>query len=300
MLQGVHFLLTYMCNFECDHCFVYSGPYAQGTFTIKQIKAVIDELTTIKTVDWVYFEGGEPFLFYPLMLEGIRIALNQGFKIGIVTNSYFATTEEDAELWLKPMIELGISNLSISDDPLHHGEGEENPARRLMAAAMKIGMPASSISIEKPSVAAPTTGVQGKGEPVIGGDTMLRGRAVEKLIEGLPRKSWQTFNECPHEELVTPKRVHLDPYGHVHLCQGVSMGNMWETPLSQLVMQYDADAHPICGPLAKGGPALLSKKYGVKHEETYVDACHFCYEIRKSLIDKFPQYLAPRQVYGLD
>ena len=108
MLQGVHFLLTYMCNFECDHCFVYSGPSAPGTFTLKQIRDVIDEFAKIDTAEWVYFEGGEPFLFYPIMLEGIRIARDKGFKVGVVTNSYFATTEEDAEIWLKPLIELNI------------------------------------------------------------------------------------------------------------------------------------------------------------------------------------------------
>ena len=300
MLQGVHFLLTYMCNLECDHCFVYSGPDAQGTFTIKQIRNVIDELTKINTVEWVYFEGGEPFLFYPLMLEGIRIARNKGFKVGVVTNSYFATTEEDAEIWLKPLIELDISDLSISDDPLHHGEEVENPAKRLIAAAQNMGMPASSITIEKPAIEVPAVGTQEKGEPVVDGGTMLRGRAVEKLIEGLPKRSWETFTECPHEELVAPKRVHIDPFGNVHICQGLSMGNMWEIPLSKLIMEYDVDSHPICGPLDKGGPVLLTKKYEVTHEEAYVDACHFCYSVRKSLIEKFPQYLAPRQVYGLE
>jgi len=300
MLQGVHFLLTYMCNLECDHCFVYSGPDAQGTFTIKQIRNVIDELTKINTVEWVYFEGGEPFLFYPLMLEGIRIARNKGFKVGVVTNSYFATTEEDAEIWLKPLIELDISDLSISDDPLHHGEEAENPAKRLIAAAQNMGMPASSITIEKPAIEVPAVGTQAKGEPVVGGGTMLRGRAVEKLIEGLPKKPCETFTECPHEELIAPKRVHIDPFGHVHICQGLSIGNMWEIPLSKLIMEYDVASHPICGPLAKGGPALLAKKYEVAHEKAYVDACHFCYIVRKSLIGKFPQYLAPGQVYGLE
>jgi len=40
MLTGLHFLLTYTCNFECDHCFVYSRPGAKGTFTIAQIRDV--------------------------------------------------------------------------------------------------------------------------------------------------------------------------------------------------------------------------------------------------------------------
>lgn len=112
MLTGLHFLLTYMCNSECDHCFVYSGPDAKGTFTLSQIRKVVDEATKIGTIEWIYFEGGEPFLFYPLMLEGIKIARSMGFKTGVVTNAYYATSEEDAELWLSPLCELGISALA--------------------------------------------------------------------------------------------------------------------------------------------------------------------------------------------
>ena len=122
---------------------------------------------------------------------------------------------------------------------------------------------------------------------------------MEKLVEGLPKRNWEEFTECPYEDLKDPKRVHLDPYGHIHLCQGLSMGNMWETPLSTIVKNYNAQSHPICGPLIRGGPALLAKEYKVKYEEKYVDACHFCYLLRLALIDRFPQYLAPRQVYGL-
>ena len=78
------------------------------------------------------------------------------------------------------------------------------------------------------------------------------------------------------------------------------MGNMWETPLSALVRDYHADSHPVCGPLLNGGPAALAVQYDVQHEEEYVDECHFCYLLRLALMDRFPQYLAPRQVYGLD
>ena len=74
---------------------------------------------------------------------------------------------------------------------------------------------------------------------------------------------------------------------------------MWQTPLSELVKKYDCDSHPISRPIAEGGPALLAEEYGIKHEEQYVDACHLCYSLRLALLDKFPEYLAPRQVYGL-
>ena len=43
MLTGIHVLLTYTCNFECDHCFLYCSPRAEGTFTLEQIREVIEE-----------------------------------------------------------------------------------------------------------------------------------------------------------------------------------------------------------------------------------------------------------------
>jgi len=299
MLRGIHFLLTYACNFECDHCFLCCGPNSEGTFTLKQVKQVLAEATKVGTMEWVYFEGGEPFLFYPLMVEGVKIARDIGFKTGIVTNAYWATSEEDAALWLKPLAELELADLSVSDDAFHRGDKEDNPAERAMAAAKSLGMPADSICIKEPTVETDMDREQDRGAPVIGGGAMFRGRAVEKLVEGLPTRPWDELTECPYEDLRNPGRVHLDPFGQVHLCQGLTMGDMWETPLSKLLKNYDPDSHPICGPLLKGGPALLAKEYEVEHEDEYVDECHFCYLLRLALIDRFPQFLAPRQVYGL-
>ncbi len=300
MLKGIHFLLSYKCDSECDHCFLYSSPRAKGTFTLDQIKRVFNELAKLETIEWVYFEGGEPFLFYPLVYEGIRIAHDMGFRTGVVTNTYWATSEGDAELWLKPLQDLGVSDISISDDEFHSEDNEANTAKHALDAARKLGMSCGSISIDKPTFEAGTDKGQAKGKPVVGGGVMFRGRAVEKLTGSLPRRPWQEFTECPYEDLKNPERVHLDAYGNIHLCQGVSMGNMWDVPLSKIVKQYDADSHPICRPLVKGGPALLAREYSVKQEDTYIDACHMCYLVRLALLDKFSQYLAPRLVYGLE
>jgi hypothetical protein len=300
MLTGLHFLLTYMCNSECDHCFVYGSPRVRGTFTLERLRQLLDEGARINTIEWIYFEGGEPFLFYPIMLEGIKMARERGFKVGIVTNSYFATEPEDIETWLKPISELGIDDFRVSNDPYHFDEAEDNPAARTHKVAQKIGLPVADIHLESPSVTTATAEDANKGKPVIGGDIMFRGRAVEKLTADLPRRVWTEFTECPHEELEYPARVHLDSFGNVHICQGISMGNCWEMPLSELVRSYNAASHPICGPLVKGGPAALAREYGISREDEFVDACHFCYVVRKSLLDRFPQYLAPNQVYGLE
>ena len=268
--------------------------------TSPQIRDVLDESRRIGTVEWIYFEGGEPFLFYPSMLEGIKLARDMGFKVGIVTNAYWAISEDDAEIWLRPLAEIGVAELSISDDSFHYGEGEDVPAKIALAAARKLGIPVSTICIQKPFVEAMPGQGQDKGRPVIGGGAMFKGRAVEKLTAGLPRRPWHELTQCPHEDLQSPSRAHVDNYGHVHMCQGLSMGNMWQRQLSLLALEYGAESHPICGPLVKGGPALLATQYDVDHEREYVDECHFCYLVRRALIDRFPEYLAPRQVYGLE
>jgi hypothetical protein len=134
---------------------------------------------------------------------------------------------------------------------------------------------------------------------VVGGGVMFRGRAVETLAPGLPRRPWAEMVTCPHEDLANPSRVHVDAYGNVHLCQGLNMGNLWQTPLPELVRGYDPLAHPIAGPLLRGGPAQLVREHGIAPEESYVDECHLCYLTRRALLGKHPEFLAPRQVYGL-
>jgi len=262
----------------------------------------LDEAQKISTVDWIYFEGGEPTLFFPLLCEGIKRSKERGFRTGVVTNAYGSQTEEDAELWLRPLAQAGLTHIDISNDSFHYGEELNNPAAIASAAAKRLGIETSSICIESPKIRKPLSGDENKGQPVVGGDVKFRGRAVEKLISDLPRRPWQDLRECPYEELESPSRVHVDPFGTVHICQGISMGNMWTTPLSELIKIYRSASHPICGPLIRGGPAELARALGVapgKSNTGYIDECHLCYLTRKEAVDSFPVYLTPRQVYGL-
>ncbi|MFX1481173.1 MAG: radical SAM protein [Promethearchaeota archaeon] len=297
MLKGIHFLLTYTCNYTCDHCFLYCGPNSQGTFTIKQIREVLSEAKKIESVEWIYFEGGEPFLYYPIMVEGIRIAKKEGFKVGIVTNSYWATSIEDAEIWLKNLAELEIDDLSVSNDKFHYENIDESLSKTAEKASKNLKLPVGTICIEEPTIEIDKT--QEKGEPVIGGGAMFKGRAVEKLIQNLPTRSWEKFTECPYEDFKGLGRIHVDPFGNAHICQGLSIGNFWKTPLSKLIKNYSPDSHPICRPLDMGGPAQLVREFDIEHKDQYVDACHLCFLTRLKLLDKFPEYLTPKQVYGV-
>ncbi len=288
-LTGVHFILTYRCTMECRHCFVSGSPRAEGTFTLEQLQQVFAELPKIENMMSVYFEGGEPFLYYPLLAEGVIMATKRGYAVGAISNGYWATSKEDAGVWLKPLVESGLSELGVSDDALHNGGSQF--AGNALATAEKLGISAYRMSVAMP---------EAKGKKLKSGGVMFRGRAAEELATGLPGKAADSFKECPYEDLEDPQRVHLDAFGNVLLCQGISMGNMWQTPLSKLVKEYDCRKHPICRSLLEGGPVSLADEAGIGREGEYLDACHLCYLSRKELMDMYPQYLAPKRLYGID
>jgi hypothetical protein len=295
-LTGLHFLLTYQCTFECDHCFVWGSPWQSGVFTRAQIENVLDQAVELGTVRSIYYEGGEPFLYYPVLLEGVQAAAQRGFEVGIVTNAYWATSVEDAMLWLTPLAGL-VSDLTVSSDLFHYSERISQQSKNASAAAERLGLNMGLITIERER--------EVDGELPVGqlpeGDSgvMYRGRAAVKLAPNAARNAWELYTECPYEDLIEPGRLHLDPLGNLHLCQGIILGNLFQRPLRDLVEGYIPQEHPIVGPLLAGGPAGLVSRYDLEVQEGYADACHLCYEARRQLRLKFPRILGPDQVYGV-
>lgn len=296
-LTGLHLLLTYQCTFECDHCFVFGSPSQTGVMTVPQIQEILRQARETGTIASIYFEGGEPFLYYAVMLKGLQEAVKAGFSAGIVSNAYWATGLEDALEWLRPFAGLA-TDLSISSDLYHYDERNSQHAQNAARAAEQLGIPLGVICVGQPEEtnAMLTIGQIPTGESAV----MYRGRAACKLVSRAKLQPWEGFSECPHEDLREPGRCHLDPLGNLHICQGITLGNIFETPLKEICATYDVEAHPIAGPLLAGGPVALVQEYNLPHEENYADACHLCFEARRVLRERFPEILNPDQMYGVD
>ncbi len=52
-LSGLHLLLTYECNYECDHCFVWGSPAQNGTMTLATIETILNEADGLGTIEWI-------------------------------------------------------------------------------------------------------------------------------------------------------------------------------------------------------------------------------------------------------
>ncbi len=293
-LSGLHLLLTYQCTFECEHCFVWGSPWQTGTMTLKDIREILRQAEEAGTIRSIYFEGGEPFLYYSVLRKAVQLATEMGFKVGIVSNAYWATNQEDAIEWLTPFAGL-VEDLSVSSDLFHYSEKLSQQARYASEAAEHLGIPIGVITVANPE---PGQGEYVEGQLPLGeSSVMYRGRAAEKLVQHAQHQPWESFTECPFEDLRDPGRVHLDPFGNLHVCQGISVANLFETPLKDICQQYDPEAHPIVEPLLHGGPAELARRYHSPDQERYADACHLCYQTRRDIRDQFPHILTPEHMY---
>jgi MoaA/NifB/PqqE/SkfB family radical SAM enzyme len=292
-LASLHILLTYQCLYECDHCFAWGSPRQSGTLLIGQVEAILEQARDAG-VEWIYFEGGEPFLYYATLVRAVQLAAGMGFHVGVVTNGYWASSVADAQEWLQPFVGK-IEDLSVSGDQYHCSEELSEQVQNAVVAAKWLGLSAGVLSVAQPEAAeAPESKGRLRDESAL----MYRGRAAQRLAGRARHKPWEDFTACPHEELHQPDRIHLDPLGNLHICQGISIGNVFETPLKELCERYDPEVHPICGPLLEGGPAGLVIEYSLPHAAAYADACHLCYAARLALRPRFPMELGPDQMYG--
>ncbi len=292
-LSGLHFLISYQCTHECDHCFAWGSPRQRGTMSFAQIRDLLEEAREMGGVESVYFEGGEPFLFHPVLVNSVKLASEMGFSVGVVSNAYWATTLEDALAWLSPFADA-LADLSISSDHFHLGQKDRTRISHAEEAARLLDIPLAKISIADPNEAEGRKGMLPEGESAV----MYRGRAVETLAPAAPKRPWTEFRNCPHENLKDPGRLHVDALGNLHVCQGLSVGNVTEKPLAKICEDYRPAEDPVLGALLRGGPAELARDLSFEMQKEYADACHLCYETRRAMQSRFPQTLAPPAMYG--
>jgi hypothetical protein len=292
-LEGIHFLVTYRCTYACDHCFVWGSPESEGTMTLAQLRSAIEQ-GAAAGVTTVYFEGGEPTLSYPVVLEAAAAARAAGLEWGLVTNCYWATSVEDAKVWVRPFKDLGISDLSLSSYAYFAEDADEERLRCAVVAARELELPMAVLEVGAPAC----LDVPGLclGDP---GEVMHKGRAAVELAPARADRPPEDLVSCPFEDFEDPGRCHLGVDGELQPCQGISIGNVWRDGLGGVLAAYDPHRRPVIREILAGGPWELARAYGHEPQrERYADECHLCYEVRKALRTTLPEVLAPGQCYG--
>ncbi|WXG47134.1 MAG: radical SAM protein [Candidatus Atabeyarchaeum deiterrae] len=323
-LKGIDLLPTYRCTSRCRHCTYRSSPQLTGEMESTDAKRYVEDAAQ-NGIEWIWVGGGEPFLCRDL-LPDVALAAKE-FNIPdvyMVTNAYWAKTNEEALGELRLLKEVGMTVLGISIDAFHQENIPLEHVRNLLAAANKVGLKRIEVSgqflgsIDFDIGFNRTTEKnlklleeEGYFEGVTAKREVLRltGRAADMLSTYLPAKSEEELKDgkcdltwLPVESHKKLNAVEIDWQGNVTTCPGICIGNARKKGLSKILEDYDYREHPIIKTIVDEGPYGLlqqAKRNGyTTMKKMYVDACHMCYKARKSLTRLYPGLLKPMTCYN--
>ena len=199
---------------------------------------------------------------------------------------------------LRPLANLGVEDLRVSNDSLHYQNPWTSPANKAIYAARELGIPTTLVHITPPGSPDSIPITAPRADRIDEPRFMYTGRAAGIFAEQEPGVGWNSLTSCPRSDLADPERVYIDAYGFIQICPGIAIGDACQNPLNEIITNYDVQSQEILSVLVEQGPAGLVEKARLPANTKIVDACHGCFLSRKQLIDEYSDSLGPRHVYG--
>ena len=271
-------------------------------------------------LDWLHMTGGEPLLTRSEFFEVLRAVhpYHHG-NMGVATNGFWATSEEQALATVLEMKSLGVDGISLSVDRFHQQAVPLDRIKHAASAIAEAGM-ADHCWIVTSLLCDGAAGADGlnasslemareiseiSGIPVAETEVRSIGRGSEaSALDGdeMPRGPCRDLACCLGETgPFDPRMIWIDPLGNVFICYGITIGSLEKKPLQVILDEYDYKHNPILSVLADSGPKglfHLCADFGVAPEAPgFRDECDLCFQARKALRPHFPQILAPEQCY---
>src|SRR5215211_7336354 len=109
---------TFRCTAECTHCGTLSSPREKTWLSKGHIFSAIDQAID-NGYKLVVFTGGEPTLAGETLLSGIERAAFQGLPVRIVTNGWWASSDEKAKRRVAEFVRAGLTELNTSTGDQH-------------------------------------------------------------------------------------------------------------------------------------------------------------------------------------
>lgn len=306
--------LTYQCSAECNHCRFSCTRKPGSAIDYDLVLQTVKDLKETNSLELVVLMGGEPGLYPELTHRLAEVISRMGLRVRIETNAFWATSEERAHYFLKPLFTTGAS-VMYSLDSFHESfipiENIENAIRVSDRLDGKYSLEIEYIQSPESNYHedARTVRLLSNLEKRIGrsplcemyqGKILYTGRAADKLAgkvcqeQGIPKQICGKVPWWNNGNLDTLDLLILDPKGYLSKGCGILIENVKNINTKDFIKGYDVNKHPIFKTLITSGPFGLAKeaeKLGYTIKEDYADKCHLCYEVRQVLKDKYPQYL---------
>jgi len=317
-VTGVDLLLTYRCTSRCAHCIYRAGPHHKDVMSDRQFDDIVQALAG-QPLKWIMFFGGEPLLLGGKLLHWSRMAAAHfpDADICVFTNGYWAQTMERTHEILKNLRDAGVTTLYLSYDAFHAEYTPPANIQRILDVLQPDTLRKVVLDSEYVlGVSAPneynrrTQALLDKLRipPFVHhakNELHIAGRMADNLPGQWPITQFAD-SRCPTPYWLGPSlaeatTVEIDCHGNVTLCPGICIGNMNNTPLRDILANYNPDQHPVVEALERNGIAgllQLAVSHDVYDEGIRASSpCHACYELRRTLQPIYPQALAPAHIY---
>ncbi len=310
--QDLGIILSYRCHSGCKHCIYNCGPgWEKEAMSSDALRQALETVLIWPRTPQVHLTGGEPFLHFPLLLEGTRMATELGIWVYVETSGAWCTDEAEAVKRFGALREAGLQTVLISCSPFH---AERIPLARTMRtvrAALEVFgsrrvtvymsqfleiVQRFSDDLERPTPFSrydKALGVEGarrllwEGYGVVSGGRA--GYELGHLAGTVPAEAFAGMN-CA-SEILYAQHSHLDLYGNFvpAWCGGLAIGD-WRD-LSQVIDSFQEEQYPpLVEVLVEHGPyglyEMAGERYGYQpRAEEYTGKCHLCVDVRRHLVD---------------
>jgi hypothetical protein len=315
---GIIFNITYDCNLNCPHCFYYPKSRSRTVISPKRVKEIILSTKDSRPVKTAHFTGGEPFLYYDSLLKMVEIAKKLDVRrITFSTNCFWANNIGKVRKQIGRLKKAGLTWFLISADAFHQEKVPIENVRRVALVRKELGLQGNDdLSVvcfvnkdyphpynKKTLAIAKRIISWGHGASLH--PSMPYGKASQFIPEdacsmtGPKRKCWQ-WRTWGFIHPQGPHTVFIGPDEFVNVCYGVSLGNLKNKSLFDLLKDFEKRPNPIIKALLDEGVAGLVKKaqsYGWNQKLKFQNECHLCYAVRIFLKKYEPEFLQPDECY---
>jgi len=301
-LRRLEFTLTTKCNSQCIHCQADASPSRNEVMHVQDAHNYLAEVVAFSNLESFMVFGGEPMLYPERVVAIFQKAHALGIpQIEMITNGVWGKNRETAEKLAVELKMAGLNHVDISIDSFHLRhipfEYPKNAALALLKAGIenvKWNVAVIESVDAKNEYDKKTKELLKKLKPIGIGASFIKimpvGRAIQNLCKFFKRTPLD--GPCEGEPIIgnslrNPESVCIEPSGSVVICWGLAIGNAKQKPLSQILRRYDWRQSSVIRTLVEEGPTGLLKLPKARNfnfqENHYVDKCHLCMEIRKTL-----------------
>ncbi len=321
--QDLGLILSYYCNSACKHCLYNCGPrWEREAITAEALAEALDAVTVWPHPPQVHFTGGEPFLHFELLEEGVRMAVERDIRCYVETSASWCLDEGKVRERFEQLRVAGLGAVLVSCSPFHAEKIPPSRTLRTVQAALEVFGERGTIvylpeylrviqlfDLERPTPLSKYEEIMGAeeaGRILWGGYGIISGGRsgyhLGHLVPSYPVEAFEGAN-CTGE-ILHAHHSHFDLYGNYisGFCGGLTVGS-WRA-LPQLLDDYRTGRYPaLIETLVERGPyglyRMAIEAYAYRAlEEGYAGKCHLCVDVRRYLAEMgdFAE-LEPRAFY---